>query len=331
MRRLLFFFLLAQFSAHAQYAPQAGQPGTTAISASGGGIVNWASGCTVQRGYKNIADKGLGYASSGFDNLATGAPDGDVVSLGDSGIAVMTFAHPLFDGPGADFAVFENGFKDPADPSMAFLELAFVEVSSDGEHFFRFPATSNTPVNTQIPMAGVYMDASKINNLAGKYVANYGTPFDLQEMAGISGLDISNVTHVRIVDVVGAVGGFSTYDNAGQVINDPYPSPLPTGGFDLDAVGALHMQLAGVTDIAASVPVGIYPNPATDYITVSAEVPAGRILQLSVASVTGSLVHQQQLSSGDTAIDIALYPSGIYFLTFTDEQGSKWVQKLIKR
>lgn len=327
IRLSLFLFLLVSSAAYAQYAPQAGMPGSTAVSASDGSIISWATGCTLQRGCMDIANKGLGYTTSGDNTHAIGAADGYIVSLGDSGVAVMTFAHPLYNGPGPDFAIFENGFKDPGNAAMAFLELAFVEVSSDGEHFFRFPATSNTPLNSQIPMAGVYMDASLINNLAGKYIANYGTPFDLQELSGSAGLDIDNITHVRIIDVVGAITGNTSLDNAGHIINDPYPTAIPTGGFDLDAVGVMHMKSVGVSLLDQNTSVSIYPNPATDNFIVSA---TQNDLHLTITSIVGAVVHQQYISKGNTVVDISQYPAGTYFLTFYGA-GYKWVQKLVKR
>ena len=49
---------------------------------------------------------------------------------GDAGVAVMTFECPIADGPGYDFAVFENGFApNPSEPNIMFLELAFVEAA----------------------------------------------------------------------------------------------------------------------------------------------------------------------------------------------------------
>jgi hypothetical protein len=50
--------------------------------------------------------------------------------------------------PGYDFAIFENGF--PFGSGSFYLELAFVEVSSDGKHFVRFNAISNTDTTQQI-------------------------------------------------------------------------------------------------------------------------------------------------------------------------------------
>ena len=98
----------------------------------------------------------------------------DVVSLGEGGTITLSFERPLADGPGPDFAVFENGFSD------GFLELAFVEVSSDGEHFVRFPSAylglePIGPFNEH--------DPELIDGLAGKYRRGYGTPFDLSVLA----------------------------------------------------------------------------------------------------------------------------------------------------
>lgn len=63
----------------------------------------------------------------------------------------------------------------------------------------------------------------------------------MAELSGNQGLDISRITHLRIVDVVGAVsGGTASLDSLGNVINDPWPTNFQTSGFDLDAVGVLH-------------------------------------------------------------------------------------------
>jgi hypothetical protein len=220
------------------YAPAAGQPGSTAIFKDDPGFVQWATGVTVVRGLQEIDNPSLGYASFGTPAMALGRAEGtatDCVSLGDGGWATLSFAYPIPNGLGPDFAVFENSFSD------TFLELGFVEVSSDGANFFRFPAVSLTPTDTQVGSFGT-LDPTNINNLAGKYRAGYGTPFDLQELAGVSPLlNIDAVTHVRVVDVVGSVQDpYATYDSQNHKVNDPWPTPFDSGGFDLDAVGVLH-------------------------------------------------------------------------------------------
>jgi hypothetical protein len=323
---LISFFWLAV--AHAQFAPQAGVSGSTAISADSSVFVAWATACQVQRGYRDIAVPDSGYASAGIESNATGPVDHAVISLGDSGVAVLTFAMPVYNGPGPDFAVFENGFANPLDPEEAFLEFAFVEVSSDGINYFRFPAASYIPDTAQVPIAGVYTNARQVNNLAGKYISGFGTPFDLEDLTGTPGLDLNHITHVRLVDVIGSVEAHASLDTGGRKINDPYPTNIPTSGFDLDAVGVIHqMAAASVSEAGARPRLQVYPNPATDRLFIS--TTAGG-LHYTLTDITGKLL----MSGGpDTreAINISGLSSGLYCIILQDSEGNKWFEKITKR
>ncbi len=213
-----------------------------------------------------------------------------VVSLGDlnqpqidqglpPGSITLSFAEIIFDGNGYDFVVFENGIISNYDTNNSsisgemFSELGYVEVSSDGDNFARFPSVSLTP-----QPSGLYgyltMEISDRYNLAGKHPnANgicTGTPFDLSELTDdpnvVSGLvDINNINYVRIVDIPGIgcsdpnnIGCGDFNDSAIQYI-DPNTHPVwdyytvnhpiydawityGSGGLDLDAVGVLHEQ-----------------------------------------------------------------------------------------
>jgi len=228
------------------YAPAVGQPGSTAIAAGDPGFVEWASGYTnFSPGLQDISNPSLGLASFGTPANALGHADVDlstgftspVVSLGDGGSITLTFDKPITNGPGPDLAVFENSFSD------TFLELAFVEVSSDGQHFFRFPSVSLTPTSSQVGSFGT-LDPTNLNNLAGKYRGGYGTPFDLSDLLGITdpNLNLNNITEVRVVDVVGSINPlYASHDSLGNVVNDPWPTPFASSGFDLDAVGVLNV------------------------------------------------------------------------------------------
>ncbi|MFA9480125.1 PEP-CTERM sorting domain-containing protein [Phycisphaerales bacterium AB-hyl4] len=220
------------------FAPAAGEPGSTAIHMSDPSFIGWATDVAeIVRGPVDIDDPDGEKASYGDPSIALGPANGtagSVVSLGDGGHITLTFSQPITNGPGYDFAVFSNAFSD------TYLELAFVEVSSDGENFIRFPNFSLT--EDPIEFWGAMMDPTNIYGYAGKYRAGYGTPFDLDELIGQPGvdgvLDVDNVTHVRIVDVV---GDGSTYDFDGNPVYHPHPTPFNTGGFDLDAVGVINV------------------------------------------------------------------------------------------
>lgn len=207
-------------------------------------IVGWADSVVdFSRGPRTILNPGAGLASFGVAANATGPSDAvadfnQVVSLGDGGSITLSFAEPIQDLDGPDFAVFENTFEFGGE---AFAELAFVEVSSDGVNFFRFDAISLTQTTTQLGAFGG-LDATDINNLAGKHIAGIGTPFDLAELAGVSlQLDVDAVTQVRLIDVVGSIApGIGSIDSQVNLINDPFPTDFASSGFDLDAVAVLR-------------------------------------------------------------------------------------------
>ncbi|MCC7030408.1 MAG: hypothetical protein IT257_08885, partial [Chitinophagaceae bacterium] len=139
-----FLYILILLFAHsvcnAQFAPQASLAGSTAIHKDSSIILDWASNCIIHRGWIDVADTTLGKVSSGDSSRALGIADADVVSLGDGGEAILYFSNPLVNGDGPDFAIFENGFRNPVDSNEAFLELATVEVSNNGINYFPFLA-----------------------------------------------------------------------------------------------------------------------------------------------------------------------------------------------
>ena len=113
----------------------------------------WASSVvSITRGPEDIANPNSPLASFGTPSNALGLANDNtskVVSLGDGGSITLGFNTPIANGPGADFAVFENGFLSGGS-GLAFLELATVAVSSDGVHFFTFPDVSETQTTTQV-------------------------------------------------------------------------------------------------------------------------------------------------------------------------------------
>jgi hypothetical protein len=253
----LLFFVFHLSHAQGPYSPAAGKPGSIAIHKDSSIIKAWASECEIQRGWQDISNTSLGYANVGDSTDALGKPGTNgVVSLGDGGTAVVKFNGVLHDGPGYDFAVFENSFSD------TYLELAFVEVSSDGINFFRFDAVSLTQDTVQVGSFDT-LETSYLHNLAGKFRLNYGTPFDLSELSGISGLDIDSITHIKIIDVVGSINNaYATYDSQNNKVNDPWNTPFGSSGFDLDAVAAINIKFpTSINENSNLNEVDVYPNP----------------------------------------------------------------------
>ncbi|UCF92382.1 MAG: DUF4214 domain-containing protein [Desulfobacterales bacterium] len=243
----------AGLAAAGPYAPAAEQPGSTAVSMDDPALAAWA---TAWQNYLMGTE-----VSSTFQTpeMALGPAEGtsfDIVSLGRGGAITLTFDQPIRDGAGWDLAVFENSFSDD------FLELAYVEVSSDGVTFVRFDNNSLTSI-----AVGRYgsVDPTNIDGLAGKYRQGYGTPFDLADLAAksevLAGMvKLNCITHVRIVDVV---GDGTAFDTCGDVIWEPYPT-VNSAGFDLDAAGVRYANTADCED--SEVPPLPFEQTAEDLI-----------------------------------------------------------------
>jgi hypothetical protein len=319
LHRFVYVLLLCGvwlYSADTIFAQFPGPPeteGSTALHKDSAVFIAWAKQCTVTRGFQDIATPSLGYASAGDDTLMLGkAGDNGTVSLGDGGSVVALFDYPIRNGAGFDFAVFENGFDD------RFLELAFVEVSSNGVDYVRFPAQSLMQTNTQIGPFDAVGDATKLHNLAGKYRQNYGTPFDLEDLAGNPVLDIQAIKYVKIIDVVGSIDPqFARYDSKNNPINDPYPTAFINGGFDIDAIGIIHEnRTTYVYDDTQNQEMICAPNPASDHIKIMAS--SNTIQSIELYSTLGMM----SVSTTETEFSVHFLPSGIYTAMITFDDGT---------
>lgn len=311
---IILFFLPLTIFGQGPFSPAAGQAGSSAIHADSSIIASWATQCTLYRGLMDMADTSLGFATYGDSTAAIGKADNNVVSLGDSGYADIHLSTPITDQNGYEFAIFENSFSD------TYLELAFLEVSSDGIQFVRFPSVCLTGDSAQLGSFG-NTDPTNLHNLAGKYRVNYGTPFDLNDLKDSTNVNINNITHIRIIDVIGAINqNFTSFDSQGNQINDPYPTAFASGGFDLDAVAFLHPQSS--TGLAESKFKALaYPNPSHGRIHLDPS-----ITQLSLLHVNGQLL--QHFEKAPQQLDL---PRGMYIMRFVTTDDKHFTEKLIVR
>jgi len=199
----------------------------------------WATSVVdYSRGYQDYQDTDLGYASYGSENDILGSA-GTPFSLGDGGHVTVAFGQEISNAAGDDFVVFENGFEWQG----VYMELGFVEVSSNGTDFSRMPAFCR---HTEQPGPWDTSDSAEFYNLAGNFVG--GTGFDLNDLV-LSGdtnvasglVDIDHIIFVRVVDVIGDVAaGGATQDYLGRAVADPYPTPSESCGMDITGVAGIN-------------------------------------------------------------------------------------------
>ncbi|MCB0733356.1 MAG: hypothetical protein H6608_01485 [Flavobacteriales bacterium] len=263
-------------STYAQFDPAGGEAGSKGVHWDDARLVQWAASAKTDVGFQQINDTTFGRVDAGTVDDVLGKADRRTLSLGDDGSITLEFDPPISNQRGDDFVVFENGF---AWQGGFFLELAFVEVSSDGRNFTRFPSQYGGDTLNQIENLA-YMECEWYHNLAGKHQAPYGTPFDLDSLSNTDSLDLNAIRFIRLLDVVGSlVDSLKVRDSRGVPINDPWPTAFANSGFDLDAVGILNNSVS-----VPNYPLNLLglPNP----IRIGDELPT----QVSWYTLSGTLI-----------------------------------------
>lgn len=210
-------------------------------------VVDYSPG-TLGAGESSTTANILGGPVGG--GVSTGSTD--ILSLGEGGSVTVGFGVTITDGPGVDFTVYENAivFGD------VFAEVFFVEVSTNGTDFARFPTSYVGPQNpgdfTLMPI-GTYdgfgghqpvltniFDAMPVDPLDP--ARSGGESFDLSALANdplVTGgqVDLTEIHFVRLIDAPS--GGLST-DTSGTPVWDSREAVGAANSADIDAIAVIQ-------------------------------------------------------------------------------------------
>jgi len=208
-----------------------------------------------------------GFNADALPDVVLGPPVGggdlqgslDVVSLGDGGSITLAFRdHIICNGPGVDFTVFENAFHAGSPTGPVFIEVGIVAVSQDGEHFVTFP-----------------YDSQSFAGLAGQ------TPVYSNPDNGIDPTDpaVSGGDHFDLADVGLPWAAYVRITDPGDAIPDSGSRIPPgiSGGFDLDAIAAVHACVSGSptqTPVATASAMPTRPPPSATSTATPSPTPA---------------------------------------------------------
>lgn len=91
----------------------------------------------------------------------------------------------------------------------------------------------------------------------------------------------------------------------------------------------------GFTETSLTVKsVQMYPNPATDYLTIKLQSPHASSVKLALHSVIGNIlnVEKEQVDDYEVRIRVKDLPAGYYFLSIKEEESAlKATYKFLKR
>jgi len=100
------------------------------------------------------------------------------------------------------------------------------------------------------------------------------------------------------------------------------------GCFNSDTINVTIEVCAGINETNESNPMKLFPNPATNVVTVRAV----NLEQIQLLDVSGRLLKGINISGvGQVDLDISALPSGIYFIEATLKDGIKQTERLMKQ
>ncbi|WP_118974746.1 T9SS type A sorting domain-containing protein [Taibaiella koreensis] len=104
------------------------------------------------------------------------------------------------------------------------------------------------------------------------------------------------------------------------------------GCSDTSAVFRYENQGTGIDTTAGNIQtLKVYPNPATDLVTLDPGIKLSGILTLTIADAQGRRLQQQAFnSSGPVQVNIAALPAGVYWLRLTGDRFSAYT-RLVKK
>ncbi|MFT5778223.1 MAG: hypothetical protein ACI837_001179, partial [Crocinitomicaceae bacterium] len=114
-------------------------------------------------------------------------------------------------------------------------------------------------------------------------------------------------------------------DQFGQAVNDPFPTPYPSSGFDLEAIGVIHQEPAGQSILEPTISVKIYPNPAVkgDHLHI---LTKSSVATISLYRIDGSLIE----SWNESHHILSELASGVYVLKVISGQYSTTSKVIVR-
>ncbi len=89
--------------------------------------------------------------------------------------------------------------------------------------------------------------------------------------------------------------------------------------------------ISAIEDFASDVNISVYPNPATDLLTIyfpTSEIPVN--VKISLADINGNILQQAEVKTDKEQLNFSGYAKGVYFLFVKQESQTIKSFKIIK-
>jgi hypothetical protein len=230
-----------------------------------------------------------------------------------------------------DFKIFESGFLDTV------WEQHFVTFTPDTDYSYFHICGLPQP---NIQAANVLLDAfSPIEILNAHQIHSYTTdtllPIGTTACVNLNGY--VDTTYSRVWWEQVGVGLIDNQLNAGTYCTDTNTTYIihalgqdsTCAGYlpSSDTVRVRFYDPNAVTQPETAALLKIYPNPAANYITITAEVKG----KWQLTDALGRVVVEQEIEQGTTTIATEQLAAGVYYFVFTTSQQVQQYGKLVKQ
>ncbi len=120
----------------------------------------------------------------------------------------------------------------------------------------------------------------------------------------------------------GLANGMTIFNRAGIFFDD---NPVVMTNTVEDIIGIPVLSTGNAKQVATHV--SIYPNPATDELTI--KMDQGAYTSFAISNSIGQQMIQEPLSTTQTQVNVKMLPAGVYYITFRGDNGTS-VQKFVK-
>lgn len=145
---------------------------------------------------------------------------------------------------------------------------------------------------------------------------------------GLTGLQAQNTTSASGGNASGS-GGSASY-TVGQVVYNTYTG---TNGSVAQGVQQPY-EISIVTAIEEAnnilIEFSVYPNPASDFVTLKTKTYNLENLRYQLYDINGSILQDNKVEGNETSISLSNLPSSTYFLKVTDNKKIVKTFKIIK-
>lgn len=206
------------------------------------------------------------------------------------------------------------------------VDVFDIDLNASGDVYVGSGVGSTIGLTDYILGIGPNSKSFEINGNMNGVLAKYKSNGELDWLKGISGFDLSQFRAVAAVgeNTVVSSGAFTEEIQIGGMTLEAGPETFSGNVF---VVACTEGNVSThIKDLVSPVSlISSYPNPAKDFITISAEKPLSK---LSLISLDGRILFQQNKPDPTTVFHISHLPKGIYFIKGEGDTGTT-TQKLI--